>query len=316
MKMFDSIKKSSMVKYLLHKKMAGWEPPRSLDILHASDLMKGQEFCPREYAFLSAGIVKRKAQFVGTSLRVTFDHGKDLEYRLRNDWLRDHVVGEWQCRVCRHTHKTFGKYPKVNCKCGYDAWDYKEKRFKSITSGISGSIDFFIDMGETKPRLVEVKTMVKDDFSKLQGPLAEHKFRTALYLRLIAESEDPILNQINTSYASILYVSKAFGIKDDTIKAAGLVDAGFSPFKEYIVDRDDSSSDSIVNKAKAYSMWKEETLNGTKTKDYPCGICTNGLTARAQKCSAVSKCFSAEYKPVYTWKEGGVIKHPGKVDVT
>jgi hypothetical protein len=35
---------------------------------------------------------------------------------------------------------------------------------------------------------VEIKTMMKDQFKDLVGPLAEHKLRTNFYLRIIAES--------------------------------------------------------------------------------------------------------------------------------
>lgn len=308
LKIVQSLKKGVSIKHMIHGRLAGWEKPRSHDVLHASDLMKEQEFCPREHAFLTLGVVKKKDQFVGTSLRITYDHGRDMEWRLRNDWLRDAMVGNWECTVCGHTH-SFGKFPKVNCpSCGYKRWEYVEPRFTSKHSGISGGIDGLVDVGATKHRILEIKSIDKDEFKKLAAPLAEHKFRTALYLKLAEESELPESDRVNSQEASILYVSKSFGFKDESLKSAGISDSPFSPFKEFIVGRDDNLVATPVNKAYAYSHWKKNIDDG----GLPCGICHNGLTSRAQKCTAVAVCFSGKYPARYTWMEGGKPRHPEK----
>lgn len=309
LKIIQSLKKDVSIKDMIHKRLAGWEKPRPHDTLHASDLMKDLEFCPREQAFLSMGLAKKRDQFIGTSLRVTFDHGRDMERRLRNDWLRDVMVGTWQCSVCGHKHATFGKVPKIKCpSCGYERWEYTEPRFTSLVSGISGGIDGVVDVGDMKHRILEIKSIDKDEFKKLAAPLAEHKFRTTLYLRLAAESGEDVAERINTKTAHILYVSKSFGFKDDTLKDKGISDSPFSPFKEFVVARDDNLVATPVNKAYAYTYWR----NNQASPGLPCGVCVNGLTQRAQKCSAVSACFSGKYQSRYTWLEGGIIRHQGK----
>lgn len=304
-------KSAVSVKHMLHQRIAGWESPRSHETLHASDLMKDKEFCPREHAFLTMGIVKKKAEFIGTALRMTFDHGRDLEHRIRDNYLRDLVVGYWSCGVCGQQHPTFGKEPKVKCaKCGWGhQWRYVEPRFTSPYSGISGGLDLLLDVGEPKLRIVELKSMKDEDFKKLAAPLAEHNWRTRLYLRLADESDHHISERVNTKTAHILYCTKGFGTKEafGNLKEEGIKDAPFSPFKEFVVTRDDAQSDVQVARARALHVWKQNPTAGL-----PCGICHNGLTKRAQGCLAVGACWSGQYPATISWTENGAVKHPGK----
>lgn len=309
LKILQAVKKERSIKMMIHERLAGWEKPREHGVIHASDLMKDLEFCPREWAFLDLGMAKKKGSFIGTSLRMTFDHGKAVEYNLRNVWLRDVAVGHWKCRACKTIHPTFGKAPKVKCKCGADLWEYDEPRFLSPTSGISGGLDVLVDVGEPKLRIVEVKTMDKDEFKTLAAPLAEHKFRTSLYLRLADESDHSLSERVNIQTAHLLYVSKSFGFKDLTLKEEGVKDSPFSPFKEWIIPRNDALTETAVAKATVLHHWRQ-TKQGM-----PCGICINGLTKRAQNCTAVSPCFSGGHQATLTWMEGGKPRHPGKTVV-
>lgn len=311
LKILKAIKaeKSVSVKNLIHSRIAGYEPPRSSATLHASDLMKDKEFCPREQAFLNMGVAKKKAEFISTALRITFDLGRFYENQIREVYLRDIVVGQWKCGICSHVHPTFGKEPKIKCpQCGWGhKWEYQEPRFTSPSTGISGGIDLLIDVGEPKLRLVEVKSMDKDEFRKLEAPLAEHKFRTSLYLRLAEEDDGPLSGRVNNKIAHIIYVSKSFGFKDTQLKADGIKDAAFSPFKEFDITRDDSMSAISYAKAGAYNTWKKDQSQG-----FPCGICPNGLSKRAQGCTAVAACWSGSYPATISWYENGAIRHPGK----
>lgn len=317
LKIIKAIKQSKdqgkSIKHLIHSSLAGWEAPRPHGVIHASDLMKDKEFCPREWAFLDLGIVKKKGDFVGTALRITFDHGRDMEWRLRNEWLRSHMVGYWECGVCGHVHETFGKAPKIKCpKCGWGhQWEYHEVRLVDKESGISGGIDGFVDIGQQKLRLLEIKSMDKDEHKKLMAPLAEHRFRTALYLKLADHSDLPQTDRIDQQEGTILYVSKSFGFKDETLKEAGIKDSPFSPFKEFSVSRDDALVAIPVAKATALTFYRNKVASGGSA-GLPCGICHNGLCKRAQQCTAVGPCFSGSYPATITWKENGVPRHPGK----
>lgn len=308
LKILKSIKKDHSIKMMLHSRLAGWEKPRPAVNIHASDLMKSPEYCPREAVFLAQGLSTKKDSFIGTSLRVTFDYGRFLEDSIRNDWLRDVMVGEWQCGVCGFVHGTFGKVPVIKCpSCGWGGkWKYKETRFLSPESGISGGIDGFVDVGASKLKLLEIKTISSDEFKKIVAPLAEHKFRTALYLKLIEDSDLPDSGRINTQEAHLLYVAKSFGVKDDSIREAGIKDAPFSPFKEFIIKRDDSIADTPIAKATVVSNYLRTQ------KGMPCGLCKSSLELRAQKCSSSYLCFSSLYPNNVTWLENGVKRHQGK----
>lgn len=312
LKILQSVKPGVSVKHLIHKALAGVEPPRSHANIHASDLFKSSEFCPRERAFQDLGVVKPKAEFVSTALRITFHHGKDMEGRFRKDWLPHLLVGFWRCGVCNKKHPTFGKAPKVKCDaCGWSRWEYEEVRVLDAESGVSGGVDAILDIGEAKLLPIELKSMDKDQHKKLAGPLAEHRIRTSLYLYLIEKCGGAWSKRINTKLARILYVSKSFGFKDESLKAAGIPDAPFSPFKEFSVERSDDSFVIPLQRAKVLTQWRNKTYPAAGA-GLPCGICHNGLTKRAQQCSAVGPCFSGSYPSTLTWKEKGVVKHLGK----
>jgi hypothetical protein len=301
------------LKFELHKRIAGWEEPRPHFPLRASDLLKSTaEFCPREHAFMDMGVASKKGSFVGTSLRMTFNHGSFMERQIRDVYLRDIVVGQWKCGICNHIHPTFGKSPKIKCpSCGWGTqWTYNEPRFEDSDTGVSGGIDALLDIGQPKLLIVEIKTISPDDFKTLVAPLAEHKFRTSLYLKLAETSKWGVSDRVNTKESKILYVTKSFGFKDETLKAAGIKDAAFSPFKEFTILRNDDMLSTPLAKAKVLKVWRDDK------KGMPCGICPNGLTKRAQGCPAVAACFSGKYQSTLTWEDAGSPKHPGKTLVT
>lgn len=312
-KMLQSLKKQVSIKNMIHKELAGWEKARPHGTIHASELFKDMEFCPREWAFLDLGLAKKKDSFLGTAMKITFDHGRDMENRLRNEWIRDYMVGYWECNVCGHLHPTFGKAPKIKCpKCGWgNKWRYHEVRVLDPKSGVSGGIDGFVDVGESKLRLLEIKSMDKDMHKALKAPLADHKVRTSLYLKLVELAHEEYTDRINTQESTVLYVSKSYGFKDDTLAASGIKDSPFSPFKEYPVGRNDGLHKLELSKATALTKWRALNDSGG-SPGLPCGVCTNGLSKRAQQCSSIAPCFSGGFPSTITWTDGGVPKHPGK----
>jgi len=308
-------KQGVSIKHLIHRALPAWEPARSHKILHASDLMKEHEFCPREFALFDLSPqTKPKGRFIGTAQHITYAHGKDMERRLRNDWLREHVVGYWDCGVCGLHLQTFGKSPKLNCpECHVvGRWVYREPRFDSKISGISGGIDAIVDVGQTVHRMVEIKSIDKDYFKDLVAPYAEHRFRASLYLRLAAESDDPIAKRLNKKVLHILYVSKSYGFKDTSLAQAGIKDEPFSPFKEYVVERDDSLTETAVAKAKALHYFRKNSKKPSAVTFIPCGVCVSALTKRAEACPVRAQCFSGSYPGSITWVENAKIRHPGK----
>lgn len=307
LKILKKAVKQPSIKLMIHQSVAGMEKARSHANIHASDLMHEAEFCPREWILLDLTQRARKDQFIGTSQRLTFDHGKDLEWRIRNKYLRPNMVGQWRCGVCNQLHPTIGKAPKVKCKCGYSRWEYEEVRFHCKETGVSGGIDSFVDVDQPKLRLLEIKTMDKDEFKTLIAPLAEHRFRTSLYLKLAEQSDLPVSFGVNTKEAHILYASKSFGFKDTSMKEAGISDAPFSPFKEFIIERDDSLAETPLAKAKLVTMIRKDPQIGI-----PGGVCKSALDRRANSCACVTACFGGKFPATVTWLQGGKPRHEGK----
>jgi predicted RNA-binding Zn-ribbon protein involved in translation (DUF1610 family) len=298
------------VKKILHQSLAGNEDPRPHFPLRASDTTSTRhDFCPREHALLDMGQGKKKPSFVGTSNRLTYDHGKDTEKRIRNAYLRSKAVGQWRCGVCGYVTETLTKVPVYKCPtCGWGhLWEYHEPRFESAYSGISGGIDLLLDMGKPKLVPVELKTMASDEFKTLVAPLGEHRYRSSLYLRLIDESPWGPSIKVDTSEMKLLYASKGFGIKDESLRKEGIRDMPFTPFKEYIIKRDDKLTDNIVARARALKLWRDNPKHGL-----PSGVCTNSMTKQAQGCSTCAACFSGKFPSFITWIENGAPRHPGK----
>jgi hypothetical protein len=293
------------VKGELHKIIPHVEKGRSLNIVHASDVVKS-DWCPRKVALMQELKVKPPTSFIGTSLQTTFDDGRDFESQLTNKWLKLKVVGGWHCLSCNDV-KINCKYPKGHCgRRGITCnWVYTEAVFTSVECGVSCSIDLLLDLNQSKLLLIETKIIVKDTFKKLEAPVAEHRLRTSLYLRLIAESGTLFSCSVNTNKAYILYKSRGFGIKDTEIrKYPGVKDASFSPFKEFIIKRNDEDTQNIVNRARCLLGFKNK-------KGYPGGVCPSIHCDTANKCPVRQSCFSGDFPVQLTWLEDGVKKHDG-----
>lgn len=270
------------LKYRIHKKLATWEGGRDHSVVHASDVTK-PDFCPRQFALLDGCDKKPKGQFIGTSLRVTFDLGNALQSMLNNEWADEWCIGTWECRVCNALYR-FQKRP-LSCTCGKSLFVHKEENFISQGTGVSGSVDYLFDPGGAPYIITEVKTMVKDEFKTLLSPLAEHRDRTRVYLRLVSECNDYRKAKIDLDKAMVFYICKGFGCADNTLKEKGISDAAFSPFKEFVVTRDDSSVDHYFEKAREIHSFR----NGG---GMPGRVCNTSVCTTAKGCPVRTECWS------------------------
>lgn len=290
--------KTVSVKALLHQEMSDYDDRRSITNLHASDLTNNDTpFCPREIILLRKLGRTRGSVRIPPALRYTFDEGNDKQWRFNNDWLRRYMVGDWECIRCGKVKK-WSRYPvEKTCHNGSCEYEYKEPRFIHPL-GPSGGIDAIVDLGLPKLRIVETKIMgnnyPREDFKNLLAPLAEHRIRTRLYLKLIAESNVPHLEEIDTSVAHVLYMLRGHGIKDDQ--------GEISPFKEFIVQRNDVEVENYLQLALAVKAC--EGLDA-----YPKGVCSDSLCKRAGDCRVSKECFSGEYPGTITWNVNGTPKH-------
>lgn len=276
------------VKELLLENVGGMEPARSVNTLHASDLTKQEPvFCPREFYLHRVLDRKRADQRVAHAMRVTWDEGRDKQWRLNNVYLRDVMWGHWRCTKCDELAMwqlcPEDQHP-TPCVKGAHRWEYEEVAF-THPSGFSGSLDGVVQFTPAKRRMLEVKIMKADDFKALKAPLAEHRIRTQLYLRTIAETTSNKSATIDTEVAHILYVMRGHGVLE---KVPG---GQVSPFKEYQVKRDDAAVEKYVRMA-------------TALRDgVPEGVCTTALCARASACAVSKECFSGKYPASHVWSK-------------
>ena len=289
-KLIKSPGKTSL-KYHLHKAMAGPRPARNNKTIHASELQNSRlEFCPRAKVLLDLSKKKGVDEFLTTSTSMSWGVSADVANRIVMTMAdAGRAVMDWKCVNCG-SMVHFVKRPKECSSCKCRRFDYEEPVFVSKESGVSGSIDLVVDIGAPKLKAVELKAVSATDFKDLVAPLAEAKWRTNLYLRLIDESGEPHAKLIDTDIALVFYVAKGgWGQKDPKIKEWGIQDGGFSPFKEYPIKRDDTKTETSVSRARAV------TLHRRGKGPIPEGICPNKLSTRAGKCTVAPECFGKLY---------------------
>jgi hypothetical protein len=293
-----------IIKDLLHAKVGGNEPARGQQTIHASDLTKetnqwGVGYCPREVRLREVipDAKNRPNQFLPVATAVTFNEGRDKQKRLNEDWLVDIMWGDWRCLACGK-EKKFCKMPREYSKSHKHVWQYEEPRIIDYVSKTSGGLDAVVDVGLDKLHIIECKIMKSEDFKDLVAPLSEHRVRTKLYLRQIAGSRQEFAKKIETDYAHILYIMRGHGVKQE--------DGRISPFKEFIVERDDLSVQHFIGMAHALTLSRQDD------KLFPAGVCRTQMDKRAEKCPFAKTCFSSKYEGNITWLKDGTPVHTGE----
>lgn len=277
------------VRYLLHKHLVSERPPRPYHTVHASDLMSGQknkDFCPREHALGMKFHNPKPHDDITTAMAVTFAYGYAVEDLIRG-WFAEMDIahGLWECPLCSHVTE-FGRRPAKcpSCKASGALLSYKEVELVDPESGVMARPDLFLDFGRPRLTTIEIKSMDKEAFKKLVGPLAEHRWRTNLYMRII-EKDGNLADRIDLQEAVVLYVTKGgYGQKDEEIRKWKLLDGDFSPFKEFHVKRDDAATDKLVGLATSFQKFK-------KTGEYPQRICPTRMVPRAKYCRQHTECW-------------------------
>jgi hypothetical protein len=264
---------------ILSKNLGGWEKARDHSKVHASDITK-PDFCPRRLALLHLTGKSKKDMYVPAALRATFDVGDTTSDLVREKWLGDASHGFWRCETC-NKQAPFGTKPQYNCKDHPSRWKYEEPRFGSPEYDVSGGIDVCTDLGAPKLFVTELKVVNPTDFEKLVAPLAEHRIRTNLYMKLVDDSDSPLRDRFNLKQAKVLYVSRAHGKKSD-------INGEILPFKEFDVERNDESLQPYLDKAKQVKVFKS-------TGVLPGGICATIKDTHAKTCTVCTECFSGEY---------------------
>lgn len=288
------------VRYFLHKTMVGYDGGRSLANIHASDVTNpSKTFCARERVIAKLkGITKTKDEWLSTSLAMTFAIGRSVQDMVVNTLGKSGVgYADWVCEICG-AHYGMVQYPTVCAECKQQhSLRYRERRFVSSITKISCGVDAFAKLSGAHNQLtpIEIKTIDKEEFKKLAMPLAEHRTRMKLYLKIMAESTDKDIPIIDLSRGVLLYVSKGgYGVQDEAVKTWKLGDIGFSPFKEYTITRDDDALAEDEGRVMEYHKAMEN-------KTFPDRICPTPSDGRAYKCVCKAECFSGNYPVGATW---------------
>lgn len=290
-------KTKDSIRYLLHKGLVSEQKARSTKTVHASDMIKSglfgedYEFCPREYVLLAILKRRRPKEYIKTCNQLVFNFGNMVANNIIHI-LADQgkAIGDWECSYCERVYK-FQKRPDECTDCENDRFRYIECRFISEESGISCGVDLLVPVTAKKNKILEIKSIKDEEFKKLEGPLAEHKWRTNLYMRIVEDSAGPRKNKIITNKASVIYVSKGgWGCKDATLNSEGIKDGPYSPFKEFIIKRDDDSTQYKWDHAVLLKEYKDGE------RKMPKGLCPSSVCKRADSCSIVKECFSGDYK--------------------
>ena len=277
----DHLSQRSLIE-LLDKRLSGPEPARSHKEVHVSTVTDDElGFCPRQYALLDLLEKKLPPKYINAALRVAFDNGTALHDLCRNKWLRDDVIGCWKCRHCKDT-RHFSKLPPLKSDTCTHEWLYHEETFVDPHTDVTGSIDFFVDLGNDKLTPVEVKSIDKDQFGVLAGPMAKHRIRTQMYLTLIERAAPKkVQDQIDLSHGRILYISKGFGKKHIEFQKV-------LPLKEFVITRNDEAVTKYFDLAKQLYAFRHGG-------PLPKLICSTHQDKRAKECSVCRECFSGKY---------------------
>lgn len=279
----DHLSQRSLVE-LLNDRLAGSEAARTHKELHVSTVTDDElGFCPRQYALLDVLEQKLPAKYINAAQRVAFDQGTSLHDLCRNKWLRNDVIGCWKCRHCKEV-RHFSKLPALKAEdtSHHHEWAYHEEVFVDPETHIEGSIDFMVDLGNGKLTIVEAKSIDKDQFAVLAGPIAKHRIRTQMYLMLIERAApEKIRDQIDLTHGRILYISKGYGKKHSEL---GKV----IPLKEFSVTRNDEA-------VAKYFHLGHQLHQFRKGGALPGLTCTSHQDKRATNCPVCKQCFSGKY---------------------
>ena len=187
---------------------------RNVQKLHYPRASSLYSACIRQ---LVIGTAKKleKTEVVGFSRQLTFDIGSAVHSWIQNSdsYFGIQRRGVWECTACGK-ERIFGKPPTLPCKrCGADvaASRYKEVELLMHTPYcVTGHPDLFIEPigAPGKIRVVELKTMNGDKFSKLLTPLVEHVWQIQTYMWACHKMAFELSVRIDDSCGYIVYVSK------------------------------------------------------------------------------------------------------------
>ena len=239
--------------------------------------------CPRRHLLAHINKLER-VNSVNASMRLVWALGRAAEHHVRSQFIeamqRRSILGMWVCK-CGFL-KNEGLYKKgLSCpRCTGGAGIYKEAPFFDHTARITGSPDMlYVRLDTNKIRVVECKSIKKEEFEKLKSPKADHVMQAMAYNELLK-----INNLPQDDTVTIIYICKDYQFT--------------SPYKEYAVKRTKDHDTQITD------MWRRANLiaKGIREKaegsnpELPSRLstCRDDSSITAKGCDCVGICFSTE----------------------
>jgi len=214
----------------------------------------------------------RTKNVLGLTQKIIFGYGNAVHFWLQNsDLLFKERRGLWRCSSCGWI-SPFGPQWKDKCKkCGArkTAFVYHEFPLKVNTNKykMTGHPDMFIEVNG-RLRVVEIKSINGDDFSKLIIPAIDYTWQINSYI-WAARRDRRLKNVSKKGY--VVYITKQ-------------VVPGSFPVKYFPITTSDEILRRIKNKLQAYTIG---------LRDYP-----GNLPIKHTQCSRNARCYRARSCPV------------------
>jgi hypothetical protein len=157
------------------------------------------------------------------SWRITYGIGNAVHYWIQNapDILGDKRRGWWRCTACGRV-RYFGAPPKARCEiCNAraEATIYHEHGINiSHPLAVTGHPDMFLEQARGIYRVLEIKTIARQEFLRLVAPLIEHLWQVEVYAWACKQKASKLPVKIDDSLSYILYVAKQHLVKPLPVK--------------------------------------------------------------------------------------------------
>jgi hypothetical protein len=238
--------------------------------IHSSSL---ENFCARRAAILDKeNRVPR--EYVQGSMKVVWAIGRAVEKHVRdaliNSLGKSNFHGKWHCKCGKTTH--VGTYADITCKvCNTKASNYDELTIYSEEHKIAANPDLIFLTPSKQQTVIEIKSMNKEEYDKLEEPKSMHVRQASRYVSLKRMDGQTVSPNV-----IIIYVRKDFLFKNI--------------YKIYSVNVDDPN---------LILAFKEELDQATKlrkyheTKELPeRELCSSMFSTMAKKCPSCNACFA------------------------
>ncbi|QIG76124.1 hypothetical protein EVC24_103 [Rhizobium phage RHph_I4] len=238
--------------------------------VHVSSLVG---ICARQYALAQRYQVEAVESVTGGH-RIMWKIGRAVEKHVRMQFIdgqgRQGIYGVWKCRCERIDH--LGMFPARTCNyCEEQATRYFEPVLHDEENKIVGSPDLTFLVGRFYFVPVELKTMNKADWDKLEAPLPDHIAQASMYRYLYSLKGYLVHNNVK-----FVYVTKDFKWGD--------------PYKEFQVD---CTQEAVVNTVAAMVDAARRIKSARDTRVLPNrSVCQTASNSRAKGCPVAHLCFS------------------------